>query len=107
MQLDANGEVDLCNFREMVDRYLAAGFNYFDTAHVYYEGKSEIALREGLTSRYPRERYVLTNKLTSSCFEKEEDILPLFESAKQSGFRYIGASLSSYSEVRTTSPLVP
>lgn len=89
MQLDANGEVDLDNFREMVDCYLAAGFNYFDTAHVYYDGKSEIALREGLTSRYPREMYVLTNKLTSSCFEKEEDILPLFETQlKNCGVEY-------------------
>ena len=35
MQLDANGEVDLDNFREMVDCYMNAGFNYFDTAHVY------------------------------------------------------------------------
>ena len=53
MQLDANGEVDMDNFREMVDLFLDAGFNYFDTAQVYYEGKSEVALREGLTSRYP------------------------------------------------------
>ena len=79
MQLDADGAVDMDNFRAMVDCYLSAGFNYFDTAHVYYDGKSELALREGLTSRYPRESYVLTNKLTSSCFEKEEDILPLFQ----------------------------
>lgn len=79
MQLDANGEVDLDNFREMVDCYMNAGFNYFDTAHVYYDGKSELALKDGLTSRYPREAYVFTNKLTSSCFETEADILPLFE----------------------------
>ena len=79
MQRDEAGEVDMDNFRAMVDCYLDAGFNYFDTAHVYYDGKSERALKEALTSRYPRERYVLTNKLTSSCFETEADILPLFE----------------------------
>jgi predicted aldo/keto reductase-like oxidoreductase len=79
MQCKDDGEIDMDNFRAMVDCYLDAGFNYFDTAHVYFDGKSEIALREGLTSRYPRESYVLTNKLTSSCFEKEEDIRPLFE----------------------------
>jgi len=79
MQRNEAGEVDMDNFRAMVDCYLNAGFNYFDTAHVYYDGKSELALREGLTSRYPRERFVLTNKLTSSCFETEADILPLFQ----------------------------
>ena len=79
MQRNEAGDVDMDNFRAMVDCYLDAGFNYFDTAHVYYDGKSELALKEGLTSRYPRERYVLTNKLTSSCFETEADILPLFE----------------------------
>ena len=79
MQQNADGGIDMDNFRAMVDCYLEAGFNYFDTAHVYFDGKSETALREGLTSRYPRERYVLTNKLTSVCFETEADILPLFE----------------------------
>ena len=79
MQCREDGEIDMDNFRAMVDCYLDAGFNYFDTAHVYFDGKSELALREGLTSRYPRESYVLTNKLSSPCFEKEEEIRPLFE----------------------------
>ena len=78
MQCRENGEIDLDNFCRMVDCYLDAGFNYFDTAHVYFDGKSEEALKAGLTSRYPRERYVLTDKLTSNCFETEEDIRPFF-----------------------------
>ena len=73
-------EVDREEFTKMVDAFLAAGFNYFDTAHGYLEGKSEPALRECLTSRYPREEYVLTNKLTVNYFNKEEDIRPFFES---------------------------
>ena len=73
-------EVDKEEFTKMVDAFLAAGFNYFDTAHGYLEGKSEPALRECLTSRYPREEYVLTDKLTANYFNKEEDIRPFFES---------------------------
>lgn len=64
----------------MVDEFLAAGFNYFDTAHGYLGGKSEPALKAGLTSRYPRDKYILTTKLTASFFDKQEDIRPLFES---------------------------
>ena len=64
----------------MVDTFLDNGFNYFDTAHGYLDGKSETAIRKCLTSRYPRDRYILTDKLTSSYFKKEEDIRPLFES---------------------------
>ena len=79
MQLNDKGEVDMDNFRAMVDCYLDAGFNYFDTAHGYYDGKSEAALKEGLTSRYPRERYVLTDKLSPNFFESEEEIRPLFQ----------------------------
>jgi len=74
-----DGEVDLPQFREMVDLFLDSGFNYFDTAHGYLQGKSETALRDALTGRYPRERYLLTDKLTAPYFEKEEDIRPLFE----------------------------
>ena len=75
----ADGEVDKREFCRMVDTFLAEGFCYFDTAHGYLNGKSETALRECLTARYPRESYILTDKLTSFFFEKEDDILPLFE----------------------------
>lgn len=74
-----DGEVDTAEVCLMVDAFLEAGFNYFDTAHGYISGKSEVALRQCLTSRYPRESYVLTNKLSGPHFEKESDIRPLFE----------------------------
>lgn len=74
-----DGEVDHHAFCEMVDTFLAAGFNYFDTAHGYLGGKSETALKAALTSRHARDSYVLTNKLSTYHFEKEEEIRPLFE----------------------------
>ena len=74
-----NGEVDMPQFCEMVDAFLASGLNYFDTAHGYLGGKSELALRDGLTSRYPRDKYILTNKLSTHFFTREDQIRPLFE----------------------------
>ena len=75
-----DGEVDFALFGKMVDAFLENGFNYFDTAHGYLSGKSETALKACLTSRYPREAYVLTNKLSNPHFNSEEEIRPLFES---------------------------
>ena len=80
MRLPMKGEdVDLAQFSGMIKTFFAAGFNYFDTAHGYIGGKSELALRECLTSVYPRSSYILTNKLSKGFFNKEEDILPLFQ----------------------------
>ena len=73
-------EVDTEETKKMVDAFLAAGFNYFDTAHGYIQGKSETALKECLTSRYPRDKYILTNKLSGGFFKTEADIRPLFQS---------------------------
>ena len=75
-----DGEVDTGTLGCMVDLFLERGFNYFDTAHGYVEGKSEEALRTCLTSRYPRDRYVLADKLSGGHFKTEADIRPLFES---------------------------
>ena len=59
MRLPMNGgEVDYTEFNKMIDYYMNQGFNYFDTAHGYLGGKSEIAIRECLAKRYPRESYV-------------------------------------------------
>ena len=73
-------KIDFAQVTEMVDAFLDAGFNYFDTARPYHNGTSEDALRQCLTSRYPRDRFVLADKLSITQFEREEEILPLFES---------------------------
>ncbi len=81
MRLPMNGdEVNLEETKKMVDAFLDAGFNYFDTAHGYIQGKSETALKACLTSRYPRDKYILTNKLSGGFFKTEADIRPLFQS---------------------------
>ena len=74
-----DGEVDAEETKKMVDYFIEHGFNYFDTAHGYISGKSETALKECLTQRYPRESYILTDKLTGTYFKKQEDILTVFE----------------------------
>ena len=74
-----NDEVDYEQFCQMIDTYIGAGFNYFDTAHVYIDGKSETAIRDCLSARYNREDFVLADKLSIWLYEKEEEILPHFE----------------------------
>ena len=74
-----DGAVDQAQMCAMVDTFIENGFNYFDTAHGYLGGKSETALRDCLTSRYARDKYILTDKLTNFFFKKQEDIRPFFE----------------------------
>jgi len=62
-------EVDIEETTRMVDYFIENGFNYFDTAHGYISGKSEKALKTCLTSRYPRDKYILVNKLTHGMFK--------------------------------------
>jgi len=73
-------QVDIPQTKQMVDAFLARGFNYFDTAHGYIDGKSEQAVKECLSSRYPRDAYILTNKLSGNYFSATDEIRPLFES---------------------------
>ena len=74
-----NDEVDMPAFIEMVDTFMEEGFNYFDTAHGYLNGKSETAIKEALTSRYHRDSYILTDKLSTNFFKTQEEIRPLFQ----------------------------
>ena len=70
MRLPKNGEqIDIEKTKLLVDRFMEAGFNYFDTA-LRYAG-SEEAVREALVKRYPRESYYLTDK--NSCWINTKD----------------------------------
>lgn len=77
-------DVDYQQVNRMVDAFMEAGFNYFDTARVYLDGNSEIAIRECVAKRYPRESFVLANKLSPWIYNSEEEIRPLFESQLKS-----------------------
>ena len=80
MRLPMKGEaVNYDEFSRMADAFIAAGFNYFDTAHGYIGGQSETAIRDCVSKRYDRSQFLLTNKLTDPYFQKQEDIRPFFE----------------------------
>jgi hypothetical protein len=80
MRLPMNGDVvDRVQFKKMVAMFINEGFNYFDTAHGYISGQSEIEIRKCLTECYPRHKYILTDKLSENYFQKESDIVPFFE----------------------------
>ena len=82
---DANdkGSIDIEALKEMVDAFIEQGFTYFDTAWMYCAFKSEDAVKEALTDRYPRDRYTLTTKLHASYLKKKEDRDRIFEEQRQ------------------------
>ena len=62
-------DFDYEELNRMVDTYLEAGYNYFDTSFVYHNGKSEEAVRKAVVERHPRESihwFKLTCQLTSA-----------------------------------------
>ena len=77
------GSVDYAEFSRMADAFLKAGFNYFDTAHGYLGGQSETAIRDCVAKHYPRDSFLLTDKLTTPYFNRQEDIRPFFEKQLQ------------------------
>lgn len=62
MRLPRKGPfIDIRKTSEMVDTFLEAGFNHFDTAFVY--PGSEKAVNKALVSRHPRESFTLATKM--------------------------------------------
>lgn len=74
------GSVDIELCKKMVDSFIDQGFTYFDTALMYCGGKSENAVKEFLTSRYPRDKYTLATKLHSMFFKTKEERDTVFNS---------------------------
>ncbi len=86
---EKDGAIDLERVNDMVDRYMKSGMNYFDTAYVYHGGKSEVAARECLVKRYPRDSFMLATKLPAWEIKKEADIERIFnEQRERAGVDY-------------------
>ena len=84
---DEEGNIDLTQVQYMVDAYMKAGFNYFDTAYVY--GGSEAAMKVTLVDKYPRNSYTIADKLPAWKLNSEEDVVRVFnESLEICGVDY-------------------
>jgi predicted aldo/keto reductase-like oxidoreductase len=84
-----NGSIDIELLKKMVDAYLQRGFTYFDTAWMYCDGKSECAVKEVLTTRYPRDAYTVTSKLPNGPLNTLEDRDKIFnEQLRKTGLEY-------------------
>ncbi len=72
---DANDKtsIDQKLFNQMVDVFMEAGFRYFDTAYLYHDEMSEVALRKALVERYPRESFLLADKMPTVIVKASED----------------------------------
>ena len=86
--------IDMERTKQLVDTFIEKGFNYFDTAWMYCGGKSQSALKEALVLRYPREKFLLTTKLSSYLLKTAEDRDRIFnEQLEQTGVEYFDCYL--------------
>ena len=76
-------DVDYAATSELVDAFLDRGLNYFDTSRFYANNKSEQAIKKCLAQRYPRDSFMLCDKLSMFYFDSQAEIVPLFESQLQ------------------------
>lgn len=83
------GEIDIEQVKKMADTFMSKGFTYFDTAYVYIGGKSEVALKEAVVDRYPRDSFQCASKLPLWDLKAPEDMEKVFqESLDRAGLSY-------------------
>ncbi|MCR5249205.1 MAG: aldo/keto reductase [Lachnospiraceae bacterium] len=86
---EKEGSIDMDHVCRMVDHYMKMDRRYFDTAYVYHGGKSEVAAREALVKRYPRDSFMLATKLPAWEIRQESDIERIFgEQLERAGVEF-------------------
>ena len=89
--LDENDftSIDYEQVNKMVDTFIGAGFNHFDTAYIYHEGIAEAAFKKCVVERYPRDSFKIATKLPLFVISEESQLEPLFaEQLKNCGVEY-------------------
>ena len=60
---DDQMSIDYDTLNVMIDKFMAAGYRYFDTSYIYHGELSESALGRCLVDRYPRDSFLLSTKM--------------------------------------------
>lgn len=79
---NAEGKIDRELAQQMLDKAIAAGVNYIDTAYPYHNGESELFVGEAL-KKYDRASYYLATKLPVWFVKSVEDVDRLFNEQLQ------------------------
>ena len=81
--------VDLDELQKMVDTCMEEGINFFDTAVPYHLGQSEEGIKKTLVEKYPRDSFILSDKLPLFSINKGEDMEYYFNlSLERCGVEY-------------------
>ena len=88
---DDQTSINIEHVTKMADKFLDAGFTYFDTAACYHNGASETAFREAVAKRYPRDSYSITDKLSLWMVEEDK-----FEEFFQGQLERLGVDYLDY-----------
>ena len=78
LPMDANGNIDYLEGEKMVAKAFEGGITYFDTAYRYHQGESENFCGIAL-SKYPREKFLLADKLPTWLCNSVEDAERIFK----------------------------
>ncbi len=77
LPMTKDNEIDQAEVDRMVDYCMEHGANYFDTAYMYVDSKSEIAMGKSL-KRYNRKDFMLADKSPKKKKKKREDVREIF-----------------------------
>ncbi|MBR3227879.1 MAG: aldo/keto reductase [Erysipelotrichaceae bacterium] len=78
LPLNEDGSIDTAEFQKMVDYAIEHGINYFDTAHPYHGGMSQIELGKAL-KKHPRDSFYLATKYPGHQIRSSYDPASVFE----------------------------
>ena len=78
LPMTKDNEIDQDELEKMTDWCMRHGSNYFDTAYMYVNGQSEIAIGKAL-KKYKREDFLLADKSPIYKMKTQEDVRKIFE----------------------------
>ena len=86
--------IDMVALTRMTDLFIGRGFRYFDTAYTYCDGHSETALKQALVDRYPREDFILADKLPTMQIRSADEQARIFDTQlRRCGVEYFDCYL--------------
>ena len=76
---DDAASIDIEQFKKMADMFMDRVFCYYDTAYPYHQEHSEEAVKEAVVKRFPRDSYLLADKMPILRVTKTEDYQMFFD----------------------------